>query len=172
MSEIGIPYDMDNKKAYKDGKYGDQYAAMDANNFALEGAGLNYTLWCYCSNVCTQYVSPDYRTRINGVTFGTAKTFLFGVKTMSLLTHQTHSTKKKSTGEIGVLKIPIPHVGRFTTLDMAMNLFPRIWRSRSPTKRVLKMDQEQWKHLFDLRRLQLRVFQYHIPSILPTVLFN
>lgn len=52
MSEIGIPFDMDNKKAYKDGKYGNQYAAMDANNFALEGAGLSYTLWCYCSNVC------------------------------------------------------------------------------------------------------------------------
>lgn len=51
MSEIGIPYDMDNKKAFKDGKYVNQYAAMDANNFALEGAGLNYTLWCYCSNV-------------------------------------------------------------------------------------------------------------------------
>jgi len=42
---------MDNKKAFKDGKYVHQYAAMDANNFALEGAGLNYTLWCYCSNV-------------------------------------------------------------------------------------------------------------------------
>jgi hypothetical protein len=51
MSEIGIPFDMNGKKAYKDGNYGDQYAAMDANNFALEGAGLNYTLWCYCSNV-------------------------------------------------------------------------------------------------------------------------
>lgn len=51
LSEIGIPFDMDNKKAYKDGMYGNQYAAMDANNYALEGAGLNYTLWCYCSNV-------------------------------------------------------------------------------------------------------------------------
>jgi hypothetical protein len=51
VSEIGIPYDMDNKKAYKDGKYISQYAAMDANNFALEGAGLNYTLWSYCSTV-------------------------------------------------------------------------------------------------------------------------
>ena len=51
MSEIGIPFDMDGKKAYTDGKYGNQYAAMDANNYALENAGLNYTLWCYCSNV-------------------------------------------------------------------------------------------------------------------------
>jgi hypothetical protein len=51
MSEIGIPYDMDGKEAYKDGKYISQYAAMDANNFALENAGLNYTLWCYCSSV-------------------------------------------------------------------------------------------------------------------------
>jgi hypothetical protein len=51
MSEIGIPFDMDNKKAFNDGKYASQYAAMDANNFALEGAGVNYTLWCYCSKV-------------------------------------------------------------------------------------------------------------------------
>jgi hypothetical protein len=44
---------MDNKKAYSEGKFISQYAAMDANNFGLEGAGLNYTLWCYCSTVNT-----------------------------------------------------------------------------------------------------------------------
>jgi hypothetical protein len=51
MSEIGIPYDMDGKRAYSDGIYSGQYAAMDANNFALEGAGLSYTLWNYCPEV-------------------------------------------------------------------------------------------------------------------------
>jgi hypothetical protein len=51
LSEIGIPYDMDGKKAYMDGYFAHQYASMDANNFALEGAGMNYTLWCYCSRV-------------------------------------------------------------------------------------------------------------------------
>jgi hypothetical protein len=55
MSEIGIPFDMEDKKAYKNGKYDHQYAAMDANNYALEGAGLSYTLWCYCSNVYQLY---------------------------------------------------------------------------------------------------------------------
>jgi hypothetical protein len=42
---------MDGKQAYKNGDYAKQYAAMNANNYALENAGLNYTLWCYCSNV-------------------------------------------------------------------------------------------------------------------------
>jgi hypothetical protein len=51
MSEIGIPYDMDNKKAFVDGKYTGQYAAMDANNYALERAGLSFTLWTYCPQV-------------------------------------------------------------------------------------------------------------------------
>ena len=51
MSEIGIPFDMHEKIAFRDRKYVHQYAAMDANNYALEGAGLSYTLWCYCSNV-------------------------------------------------------------------------------------------------------------------------
>ena len=53
MSEIGIPYDMDNKKAYRDGKFTGQYAAMDANNYALEGAGISYTLWNYCPDVAS-----------------------------------------------------------------------------------------------------------------------
>jgi hypothetical protein len=51
LSEIGIPYDMDNKKAHQDGKYIQQYTAMDANNYALEGAGLSFTLWNYCPHV-------------------------------------------------------------------------------------------------------------------------
>lgn len=59
MSEIGIPFDMDNKKAYTDGKYTGQYSAMDANNYALEGAGLSYTLWNYCADVRISYRSSD-----------------------------------------------------------------------------------------------------------------
>jgi hypothetical protein len=51
MSEIGIPYDMDKKKAYADGRYTGQYAAMDATNYALEKAGLSFTLWNYCPDV-------------------------------------------------------------------------------------------------------------------------
>ena len=91
---------------------------------------------------------------------------------MNLHTHQCHSTKKKSTEEIAVLKIHISLVSRFTTVDMAMNLSHQISHSRSPTKHVLKMGQEQWKHLFDLSRLQLRALQYHIRSILQIVPFN
>jgi hypothetical protein len=51
MSEIGIPYDMGDKLALHDGNYTDQYFAMDANHYALEGAKLNFTLWNYCSDV-------------------------------------------------------------------------------------------------------------------------
>jgi len=51
MSEIGIPFDMGNKIAFENGDYSDQYFAMDANHYALEGAGLNYTLWNYCPDV-------------------------------------------------------------------------------------------------------------------------
>jgi len=51
MSEIGIPYDMGDKKAFYNGDYYDQYFAMDANHYALEGASLNFTLWNYCPDV-------------------------------------------------------------------------------------------------------------------------
>ncbi|KAK4250046.1 glycoside hydrolase [Corynascus novoguineensis] len=51
MTEFGIPYDMDDKYAYKTGDYSSQSAAMDANHFGVEGAGLEgYTLWLYMAS--------------------------------------------------------------------------------------------------------------------------
>ncbi|KAI5813834.1 glycoside hydrolase superfamily [Pyronema omphalodes] len=50
FSEIGIPYDMDDKHAYKTGDFISQIRAMDANHFALEGADANFTLWVYAAN--------------------------------------------------------------------------------------------------------------------------
>lgn len=51
FSEIGIPYDMDDKLAYKTGNYSSQIAAMDANMFAIEGFGGNgLTLWVYVAS--------------------------------------------------------------------------------------------------------------------------
>ncbi|KAJ5115017.1 hypothetical protein NUU61_000776 [Penicillium alfredii] len=48
FTEIGIPYDMDDKHAYKTGDYSSQTSAMDANHFALEGSASNgFTLWVY-----------------------------------------------------------------------------------------------------------------------------
>lgn len=53
FTEIGIPYDLDNKYAYKTGDYSSQISAMDANHFALEGSQSNgYTLWLYMTQVC------------------------------------------------------------------------------------------------------------------------
>ncbi|KAF3931729.1 hypothetical protein ABW19_dt0207644 [Dactylella cylindrospora] len=49
FSEIGIPYDMDDKYAYKTGDYTSQTRASDANHFALEGSLTSYTWWTYCS---------------------------------------------------------------------------------------------------------------------------
>lgn len=58
LTEIGIPYDMDDKHAYKTGDYSSQLSAMDANHFALEGSGINgFSLWNYTSAVILQSVS-------------------------------------------------------------------------------------------------------------------
>jgi hypothetical protein len=52
FTEIGIPYDMDDKYAYKTGDFSSQSGAMDANHFALEGCGANgFTLWVYMALV-------------------------------------------------------------------------------------------------------------------------
>ena len=59
FSEIGIPYDMDDKHAYKTGDYSSQVRAMDANHFALEGSTANgFTLWLYTSLVCPHIIPP------------------------------------------------------------------------------------------------------------------
>lgn len=49
MSETGMPFDMDNKKAYEDGRYVQQTAAIDALANALEGLKMHVTYWCYSS---------------------------------------------------------------------------------------------------------------------------
>ncbi|KAI5842444.1 glycoside hydrolase superfamily [Morchella snyderi] len=49
FTEIGIPYDMDDKAAYNTGDYVSQIRAMDANHYALEGAQVGFTLWTYCA---------------------------------------------------------------------------------------------------------------------------
>jgi len=52
LTEFGIPYDMDDKYAYKTGDYSSQSGAMDANHFAIEASEMEgYTLWLYMCEV-------------------------------------------------------------------------------------------------------------------------
>lgn len=51
LTEFGIPYDMDDKKAYKTSDYSSQSAALDANYFAVEGSQMEgHCLWLYSTN--------------------------------------------------------------------------------------------------------------------------
>lgn len=49
MSETGMPFDLDDKQAYKSGDYTSQEEALDALGYALEGSQIHHTLWTYCS---------------------------------------------------------------------------------------------------------------------------
>ena len=61
FTEIGIPYDMDDKYAYKTGDYSSQSAAIDANHFALEGSGVNgFTWWVYMTTVSACAPTRNY----------------------------------------------------------------------------------------------------------------
>ena len=91
FTEIGIPYDMDDKYAYKTGDFSSQSSAMDANHFALEGCGANgYALWLYMATVRREVMKiheaslTGARTTINGVISGTEKTFPFSRSMTSL----------------------------------------------------------------------------------------
>ena len=48
MLETGMPFDMNDKSAYKVGRYYPQTGGLDALLWALEGAKLNHTYWTYC----------------------------------------------------------------------------------------------------------------------------
>lgn len=55
MSETGMPFDMEEKRAYEDGKYYSQTGALDALSYALEGANMSHTYWCYSSANCHKW---------------------------------------------------------------------------------------------------------------------
>ena len=83
FTEIGIPFDMDDKYAYKTGDYSSQLHAMDANCFGLEGSmTAGYSIWAYVATVCTAFLlrwHPDeltleHRTITGGAIAGMAKT--------------------------------------------------------------------------------------------------
>ncbi len=50
IGEIGIPFDLDNKKSYRTGDFSQQVKAMDRSLHALDANLLNYTLWNYTSD--------------------------------------------------------------------------------------------------------------------------
>lgn len=47
MSETGMPFDMNERAAYKSGDYSQQIKAWDSLGNALEGAQIHHTLWVY-----------------------------------------------------------------------------------------------------------------------------
>ncbi len=55
IGEIGIPFDLDNKKAYRTGDFSKQIRAMDRNMRALEDSLLSCTLWNYTADNTNQY---------------------------------------------------------------------------------------------------------------------
>lgn len=55
MSETGMPFDMDDKRAYGNGKYSSQTLALDALSWALEGLNMSHTYWCYTSINCHKW---------------------------------------------------------------------------------------------------------------------
>lgn len=55
-TEIGIPYDMDDKKAYSTGNYFSQSLAVDANHYAVEASKANgMTWWLYSASNSHRY---------------------------------------------------------------------------------------------------------------------
>ena len=50
IGEFGIPYDMENKKAYRNGKFQNHVKAMDRSMRMMEASLLNYTIWNYTAD--------------------------------------------------------------------------------------------------------------------------
>ena len=50
LGEVGIPFDLDGKKAFRSGDFSRQVQALDASMAALEMNGLSFTLWNYAAD--------------------------------------------------------------------------------------------------------------------------
>ncbi|GMM28616.1 hydrolase [Martiniozyma asiatica (nom. inval.)] len=55
FTETGMPFDMDNKRAYKTGNYRSQESANDAILWGLQSERLNFTYWCYNPDNCHKW---------------------------------------------------------------------------------------------------------------------
>lgn len=84
FTEIGIPYDMDDKYAYRTGNYSSQISAMDANHFGLEASNANgFALWTYVVTVRALHrlsmarADSTGRTITTGATTGMARTYRY-----------------------------------------------------------------------------------------------
>lgn len=110
FTEIGIPYDMDDKHAYKTGDFSSQVSAMDANHFALEGSGANgYSIWVYMTQVnnCALELSQMKllmirRIAISGATFGTGR-----ISRSSLLMIYRLLRPSIKTSSFRIVRIPL-----------------------------------------------------------------
>ncbi|PRT55114.1 hypothetical protein B9G98_02734 [Wickerhamiella sorbophila] len=58
MSEIGIPYDLEDKQAFATGQYDNQVRAMDCNHWALESNKMHHCLWTYAA--CNSHEHGDF----------------------------------------------------------------------------------------------------------------
>ncbi|CCH41490.1 hypothetical protein BN7_1031 [Wickerhamomyces ciferrii] len=50
FTEIGMPFDMDDKKAYRENEFSSQTSALDALGFALEGSNISHSWWTYTAD--------------------------------------------------------------------------------------------------------------------------
>ena len=122
FTEIGIPFDMDDKYAYKTGDYASQSAAMDANHFALEGSGsAGYTLWVYVASVCilghvsTKRTNACCRTTMSGEIIGTARIF----QSLLLMTKISPFPKKHQVSVLTNQQYPLAQPPRHSlTVDL------------------------------------------------------
>lgn len=55
FSEIGMPFDMDDKRAFEEDNFESQTSALDALAFALESSNLSHSWWCYTSDNCHKW---------------------------------------------------------------------------------------------------------------------
>ena len=90
FTETGIPYDLEDKKAYQTGDFSSQISALDAVHFALEGSMSGFTLWTYTASVrpssrrLRQLTDAEFkqRTITSGEINGMAKTCQYSLRTM------------------------------------------------------------------------------------------
>lgn len=128
MSETGMPFDMDDKRAYTNGRYSSQTLALDAISYALEGLTMSHAYWCYTSINCHKwgdrwnnedfsFWSPDDRNltfvdtssvgEILSSTVSSTASYLTKSKKINSLKNKVKREKEKSKEPETVVSSPV-----------------------------------------------------------------
>ncbi|AET37508.1 hydrolase Ecym_1266 [Eremothecium cymbalariae DBVPG len=132
FTETGMPYDLEDKKAYQNGDYSSQISANDALGYAIEGNNISYSIWCYNPNNCHEWGDnwnrEDFSIWCAEDAVRPTKNVVFSsttnIETPPSTVATTTPSAEMSEGSTPVDELPSLDYSGFRALDAILRPFP------------------------------------------------